>query len=374
MKKIIKKITATAVMSLFAATQLQTPQVNVQAADGVATAEKTTAKQPKIYGRSGIVIDAKSGKILYAKKVDDRHYPASITKILTTLVAIENNKDLYDEVTFSSYAVNSIEPGSTHIGIKAGEKIPLIDVLNAIMLESANEACNGAAEHTAGTTKKFVELMNKKVKELGCTGSHFVTTNGLHDDDHYVTARDMAKISKAALENETFRYVACKPNYYIAPTNKDKHGKELWNHHKMVKRTMFNYDGVEGGKTGYTTKAGGTLVTFAKRGDQELIVVDLCAHGYELYEDTIKMLNYGFNNYKTIAPFKTMNTVLKDDTYGFLKTGNELSPYKIPLKHLNDVTVMLEKNQSASKLTYKCEDNKYIISYDGKQIGSVKLH
>lgn len=151
-------------------------------------------------------------------------------------------------------------------------------------------------------------------------------------------------------------------------------GKELWNHHKMVKRTMFNYDGVEGGKTGYTTKAGGTLVTFAKRGDQELIVVDLCAHGYELYEDTIKMLNYGFNNYKTIAPFKTMNTVLKDDTYGFLKTGNELSPYKIPLKHLNDVTVMLEKNQSASKLTYKCKDNKYIISYDGKQIGSVKLH
>ena len=216
--------------------------------------------------------------------------------------------------------------------------------------------------------------MNKKVKELGCTGSHFVTTNGLHDDDHYVTARDMAKISKAALENETFRYVACKPNYYIAPTNKDKHGKELWNHHKMVKRTMFNYDGVEGGKTGYTTKAGGTLVTFAKRGDQELIVVDLCAHGYELYEDTIKMLNYGFNNYKTIAPFKTMNTVLKDDTYGFLKTGNELSTYKIPLKHLNDVTVMLEKNQSAAKLTYKCKDNKYIISYDGKQIGSVKLH
>lgn len=92
MKKIIKKITAMAVMSLFAATQLQTPQVNVQAADGVATAEKTTAKQPKIYGRSGIVIDAKSGKILYAKKVDDRHYPASITKILTTLVGLRITK------------------------------------------------------------------------------------------------------------------------------------------------------------------------------------------------------------------------------------------------------------------------------------------
>ena len=86
------------------------------------------------------------------------------------------------------------------------------------------------------------------------------------------------------------------------------------------------------------------------------------------------MLNYGFNNYKTIAPFKTMEMVLQDDAYGFLTTGNKLSPYKIPLNHLKDVTVMLEKNQSASKLTYKCKDNKYIISYDGKQIGSVKLH
>lgn len=371
MNKKLRKITAAAAMILLAVTQ--TPMANVSAADGVATVERSTVKQPKIHGKSGIVIDAKSGKILYDKKIDDRHYPASITKILTTLVTIENNKDLYDEVTFSSYALNSIEPGSTHIGIKAGEKIPLIDVLNAIMLESANEACNGAAEHTAGTTKKFVDLMNKKAKELGCTGSHFVTTNGLHNDDHYVTARDMAKISKAALENKTFRQVACKPNYYIAPTNKDKHGKELWNHHKMVKRTMYVYDGVEGGKTGYTTKAGGTLVTFAKRGDQELIVVDLCAHGYELYEDTIKMLNYGFDNYKTIAPFKNMQTVLQDDAYGFLTTGNQLSPYKIPLKHLDDVTVMLEKNQSISNLTYKCKGNKYIVSYDGKQIGSVKL-
>lgn len=371
MKNTFKKITAIAAVSLLAVSQV--PAANILAKDGVATQEKTTAKQPSIYGKSGIVIDAKSGKILFQKKIDDRHYPASITKILTTLVAIENNKDLYDEVNFSSYEVNSIEPGSTHIGIQAGEKIPLIDVLNAIMLESANEACNGAAEHTAGTTKKFVELMNKKAEELGCTGSHFVTTNGLHDDDHYVTARDMAKISKAALENETFRYVACKSNYYIAPTNKDKHGKELWNHHKMVKRTMYVYDGVEGGKTGYTTKAGGTLVTFAKRGDQELIVVDLCAHGYELYEDTIKMLNYGFNNYKTIAPFKTMEMVLQDDEYGFLTTGNKLSPYKIPLNHLKDVTVMLEKNQPASNLTYKCKGSKYTVSYNGKQIGSGKL-
>lgn len=371
MKKLLKRMAASAACVLLASGMFVKP---VNAADGVATETKTTKSQPSIYAESGIVIDAKSGKILYAKKIDERHYPASITKILTTLVAIENNKDLYGEVTFSNYAVNSIEPGSTHIGIKTGEKIPLIDVLNGIMLESANEACNGAAEYTAGSIPKFVDLMNQKAKELGCTGSHFVTTNGLHDDKHYVTARDMAKISKAALENEAFRQISCKSNYYMAPTNKEKNGRELWNHHKMVKRTMYLYKGVEGGKTGYTTKAGGTLVTFAKRGNQELISVVLCAHLTELYEDTIRLMDYGFDNYKTVVPFKGMNKTLKEDAYGFLKTGNQLAPYTLPLKHLDDITVMLEKNESPAKLTYQSSGTKYTINYDGKQIGTAKLH
>lgn len=370
MKKLLKKTAAATFCLFFAAGTFPS---TASAADGVATKTKTAGKQPSIYAKSGIVIDAKSGKILYEKKIDDRHYPASITKILTTLVAIENNKDLYGEVTFSNYAVNSIEPGSTHIGIKAGEKIPLIDVLNGIMLESANEACNGAAEYTAGSIPKFVNLMNQKAKELGCTGSHFVTTNGLHDDKHYVTARDMAKISKAALENEAFRQISCKSNYYMAPTNKEKKGRELWNHHKMVKRTMYLYKGVEGGKTGYTTKAGGTLVTFAKRGNQELISVVLCAHLTELYEDTIRLMDYGFDHYKTIAPFQGMEKTLKDDAYGFLKTGNRLSAYTLPFKHLGDITVMLEKNESAAGLTYRSSGTKYIIQYNGKQIGTAKL-
>lgn len=348
--------------------------VPVYAAGGVATKTKTTASQPSINGKAGIVMDAKTGKILYAKNIDAKHYPASITKILTTLVAIENNEDLYQEVTFSTYAVNSIEPGSTHIGIKAGEKIPLRDVLYGIMLESANEACNGAAEFTSGTTAKFVDLMNQKAKELGCTNSHFVTTNGLHDDKHYVTARDMAKISKAALENETFRSIACNSNYFMPPTNKEKKGRELWNHHKMVKRTMFLYDGAEGGKTGYTTRAGGTLVTFVKRGNQELISVVLQGNGYELYRDTIKMMDYGFDNYKTIALFQGMKRTLEiTEKFSILKTGNKLCPYTLPLKHLSDITVMLQKNEDASKLSYRCDGKKYYIRYDGKNIGNVSF-
>lgn len=370
MRTTMKKMAATVVMigMMFGIS------IPVYGADGVATETKATASQPSIDGKAGIVMDAKSGKILYAKNIDAKHYPASITKILTTLVAIENNDDLYEEVTFSRYAVNSIEPGSTHIGIKAGEKIPLRDVLFGIMLESANEACNGAAEFTSGTTKKFVELMNKKAKELGCTNSHFVTTNGLHDDNHYVTARDMAKISKAALENDTFRSIACNSNYFMAPTNKEKKGRELWNHHKMVKQTMFLYKGVEGGKTGYTTRAGGTLVTFAKRGNQELISVVLQGNGYELYHDTIKMMNYGFQNYKTVAPFQGMNQTLQiTEKFDILKTGNKLSPYTLPLKHLNDITVMLQKDEDASQLSYRCDGKKYYVSYNGKTIGNVSF-
>ena len=252
-----------------------------------------------------------------------------------------------------------LKPGDYDFIVSVGGDGTLNEVTNGLILSESNIPM---AIISAGTVNDFATYM-----KLPQTADGFC---------QMIKDFQTKKVDVGRVNNEYFINVLAAGMLtdiaYKVP--KDKHGKELWNHHKMVKRTMFNYDGVEGGKTGYTTKAGGTLVTFAKRGDQELIVVDLCAHGYELYEDTIKMLNYGFNNYKTIAPFKTMNTVLKDDTYGFLKTGNELSPYKIPLKHLNDVTVMLEKNQSASKLTYKCKDNKYIISYDGKQIGSVKLH
>lgn len=335
-----------------------------------ATEAKTTEKQSWIDGKAAIVMDAKLGRIVYAKNIDKRCYPASITKILTTLVAIENNDDLDELVTFSDAAVNHLEEGSTHIGIKVGEKIRLRDVLSAIMLESANEACNGAAEHTAGSIDKFVDLMNKKAQELGCTNSHFVTTNGLHDDKHYVTARDMAIISKAALENETFREIANTSNSYIPPTNKDKKGKELWNHHKMVKKTMFSYDGVEGGKTGYTTKAGGTLVTFVKRGEQEYIVVILRGNGYELYRDTTKLMDYAYKNYQTVTPYAGVDSTLHiTDNYDILKTGNQLSPCTLSVDKLKHFSVCLRKDEDPSKLSYQWKGNKWYVSYGKESLG-----
>lgn len=372
MKKFAKRL----LVMLTAAVLATAGTVPAKAAErGLATKEDTKADKPSINGVCGILMDAKTGKILYAKNIDKKSYPASITKILTTLVALENNDDLYSTVKFSSYAVNSIEPGSTHIGIKTGEEIPLIDVLYGIMLESANEACNGVAEHTSGSIKKFAALMNKKAKEIGCKGSHFMNPNGLHNDKHYVTARDMALITKAALQNPMFRKIACSSHYFMSGTNKEKKGRELWNHHKMVKQTMFLYKGVEGGKTGYTTRAGGTLVTFAKRGNTELISVILRGNGYELYRDTIKLFDYGFKNYKSVAPFSGLNCDLaqtQENPVTQMACG--IAPYQLPLGgNLSDFSVLLTKDQSPSNLQVYTDNNKIYASYDGEDLGSTPI-
>lgn len=338
---------------------------------GLATKETSSDGIPSISAECGILMDAKTGKILYAKDIDRRSYPASITKILTTLVAIEQNKDLDALVTFSDYAINSIEPGSTAIGIEPGEKVPLRDVLYAIMLESANEACNGAAEHTAGSVKNFVKLMNQKVEELGCKDSHFVTTNGLHNDKHYVTARDMATITRAALNNPTFREISTAPSHYMAGTNKEKKGREMWNHHKMVKRTYY-YKWIEGGKTGYTTKAGGTLVTFCKKGNTELISVVLRGSSLENYSDTKKLMDYGFRNYESVTPFAGIHRTLKCSC-PITQTASRLHPYQLPLKDMSDFSVLLTKNQSVKDLKVKTKKNTAYVTYNHENLGSFEF-
>ena len=144
----------------------------------------------KISAESGIVMDVQSGTILYSKNMDKREYPASITKVMTALVAIENSS-LSETVTFSYDAVMNLEAGASNIGTKVGEKMSMEESLYAILLMSANEVCNGVAEHIAGSTDKFVKMMNDRAKELGCTGTHFANTNGLWKKNHYTTAHDI---------------------------------------------------------------------------------------------------------------------------------------------------------------------------------------
>lgn len=251
---------------------------------------------PQVEAEAAVVMDTDYGTILYAKNPNKKRYPASITKIMTTLVALENSKA--DEVvTFSENAVWGIERDSSNIGIDVGEQLTMEQCYYAMMLASANEVCMAVAEHIAGSTEDYVELMNKKAQQLGCKNTHFNNTNGLPDKEHYTTAYDMALIAKAAYSNPLFKNIAKTVEYKIPPTNKWEEERYLLNHHKMLYDSGVRYEGCLGGKTGYTQKALNTLVTYAHRNGSTLICVNLRTDGTPVYTDTAAMLDYGFNNF-----------------------------------------------------------------------------
>lgn len=258
----------------------------------------------------GILIDAKSGAVLYEKNSHDAYYPASITKILTALIIIENCS-LDDTVTFSHRAVNSLEPNSTILGARTGDTLSVRDCLYALLLQSANEVANALAEHCSGDMESFAELMNRKAQSLGCTDSHFSNPSGLNDEEHYTSAHDMARIAQAAFRNPTFAEIDSAVYYDVQPGQLAQYpnGWRYYAHHRMMKKNdSLYYSGILGGKTGYTSLAGNTLVTCAERDGLQLIAVVLNGHQTH-YSDTKALLDFGFEHFVSVA------IADKDDTY-----------------------------------------------------------
>ena len=272
-----------------------------------------------IQADGGIVMEAGTGTVLYGKNMDHPYYPASITKILTALLVIESC-DLNEIVTFSHDAVYNVEEDSSSAGIDEGDQLTVRDCLYALLLASANESANALAEHVSGTREAFADLMNQRAASLGCTGSHFANPSGLNDENHYTTAHDMARIAQAAIQNPTFVEICSSrtyrlPNMKRAPVEKYPDGFPIANHHKMWNRNdAAYYNGAFCGKTGYTSLAGNTLVTCAKRGDMTLIAVVLNGH-LTHYTDTKAMLDFGFGNFQSlkISEFETTYTSLDND-------------------------------------------------------------
>ena len=272
-----------------------------------------------IQADGGIVMEAGTGTVLYGKSMDQPYYPASITKILTALIVIESC-DLDEIVTFSHDAVYNVEEDSSSAGIDEGDQLTVRDCLYALLLASANESANALAEHVSGTREAFADLMNQRAASLGCTGSHFANPSGLNDENHYTTAHDMARIAQAAIQNPTFVEICSSrtyrlPNMKRAPVEKYPDGFPIANHHKMWNRNdAAYYNGAFCGKTGYTSLAGNTLVTCAKRGDMTLIAVVLNGH-LTHYTDTKAMLDFGFGNFQSlkISEFETTYTSLDND-------------------------------------------------------------
>lgn len=250
---------------------------------------------PAIYAESGILVDLDTQEILYSKNIDKQLYPASITKVMTTLVAIESSSP-EEPVTFSQHALDSIEWDSSNIGCRLNETLTMEQCWYAMMLNSANEVCCGVAEHISGSIEAFVGKMNQKAAELGCTNTHFSNPNGLPDETHYTTAHDMALIANAAYQNETFRQVFSTRQYEIPPTPQYTETRYLYNHHKMMQPdTEYYYEGCLGGKTGYTETALNTLVTIASRNGKNLLCVTMRTQGRQVYTDTASLFDYGFS-------------------------------------------------------------------------------
>ena len=195
---------------------------------------------PEVASPNVIVMELNSGTILFERNSLEQHYPASITKIMTTLVVLENCDDLSEIVTFSDGSIdNTMGSG---IARDYGEQMTMEQCLYAVMLESANECAYAVAEHVGGTVENFVKMMNEKAAELGCQNTHFANPHGLHDENHYTCAYDMALISKAAYENETFRIITGTSRYTIPPTNKHDEPTPLQNHNEILHpRRHTNY-------------------------------------------------------------------------------------------------------------------------------------
>lgn len=346
-------------------------------------------REPDLVSNAAIVMDAATGQILYEKNAHEKKYPASITKIMTTLVAIEHNVNFNETVTMSDNSIWGIERDSTNIGLDVGEKVTVGDLMNATMVKSANECAYAIAEYVAGDVESFAKLMNAKVAELGCESTNFVTPNGLHDDNHYTCAYDMALITRAALQYDTFRELAGTLTYTVPATNLTEETRELWNGNKMINPAEpYYYEYCEGGKTGYTTNANNTLVTYSKKDGLELICVVLDCDGAKYaYSDSKALFNYCYNNYTYFHPLSDFS--FESDEEDVVETNTILENYYTSLDHdMIDLTVdkdyalLINKSMDTTQIQReitlydKAQDNvlgEITFTYDGKQIGTTAI-
>ena len=261
-------------------------------------AEDSLPQAPEIVGESAVVMDVDSGTVLYEKNAHEQLYPASITKIMTTLLALENST-MDENVTFSYDSVHKTEGSS--IWRDVDEVMTMEECIYAMMLNSANECAYAVAEYVGGSYENFIQMMNDRAQALGCSDTHFSNPHGLTEEDHYTSSYDMALIAREAIKNETFRQITGTKRYEIPPTN--KHPDEityLTNHHKMLWENEEYYEEYcIGGKTGYTLAAGNTLATFAEKDGITLVCVVLQDKMPNHYVDTIALLDFCFDNFQS---------------------------------------------------------------------------
>lgn len=336
-----------------------------------------------VSSESAVVIDVSTGTILYEKNPHERLYPASITKIMTALLALENCP-LDDTVVFSADAVYKNEGGTSHIARDLNEEMTMEWTLYGMMLESANECAWAIGEHVSGDIESFSNLMNERARELGCTDTTFNNPNGLPDEKHLTSAHDMALIAREAYLIPKFAEIVGTKNYVIPKTNKHPDAETpLNNHHKMLhnyKTTKYLYSYCTGGKTGYTDNSRYTLVTYAKKDDMTLACVVMMAQAEEdQYRDTRALFDYCFDNFASYNISK--NQVISnssadkltgslEDTINLIKIDSESTIILPKTASFTDATseIYAQKNPNNPSSVGKM---RYI--YDGREVGSADI-
>ena len=368
----IKKYSLKRVLCLFILTiiLLQNGSLNVEASE-------YWPEGPETVSPNVIVMEVQTGTILYEKNSLEAHYPASITKIMTTLVALENS-DLKDTVTFSDAAIDETE--GSGIARDYGEQMTMEQCLYAVMLASANECAYAVAEHVGGTMDHFVEMMNEKAKELGCQNTHFSNPHGLQDENHYTCCYDMALIAKAAYQNETFRIITGTARYTIPPTNKHAEQTDLQNHNEMLypfQTNRYIYENCTGGKTGYTIAANSTLVTFAEKDGMKLVCVVMNTQSPNQWTDSRNLFDYCFDN------FQVINISENETNYNASekKSTGTLNKSEAFVDIDKDAGIVLPKTaefkDAASEITYDDADKDIVgtihYTYAGHDVGNAHI-
>lgn len=303
---------------------------------------------PQIGAQAAILMDANTGVILYSKNIHEHLYPASTTKIMTSLLAMERG-NLDDTVTFSHEAVFSVPADGSNMGMDEGESLSLEECLYGIMVASANEAANAAAEYISGSIEEFVDLMNLRAKEIGCTDTHFTNTNGLHDPEHYTSVYDLALISSQFFQNEILCKISNTSRYHFEATATQPDDFFAKNKHQLITGEI-PYDGILGGKTGFTSDSRQTLVTCAERNGMKLVCVVFKEESPNQFTDTVELLDYGFQNFQVLNVSENEQKYNIEST-GFLQIGNDVFGNSKPLLSIDtDSYVIIPNTLSFSDL------------------------
>jgi len=348
------------------------------------------ATVPQPLAQAALLMDSDTGQILYEKNIDRKMYPASTTKILTALLAIEKSSP-DDLVTVSRRAV---EIGGSRVGLQSGEQVPMKNLLYILMLSSANDAAVAIAEHVGNSVENFAEMMNNRAKELGARNTHFVNPHGMPDKNHYTTARDLALISQQAMQNITFRRIVRTLTYKVE--RKKNMSKELlsqverlesiygpvqedfYNHNKLLGNGHYSYSGANGIKTGYTVDAGQCIVASAKREDREMIAVALNTQGANLWTDAAMLLDYGFDNFTLVELVKPRemitDAVVKHGTKNAVLETAGFFYYNFPVGEKLQVNRSIELNDNINApLKEGDELGELVLTADGQELGRVPL-